>query len=430
MSYSLKLFIFSWGLYLLLFLITPGYSLSSELGQVAILDILFVFIILFVANLTRYFLNIHLANNNGNYIFISTVNSNRLIILTLVLALLGLMALMIDKISVQHIDYFEGLASAREQWRRLGEEREGVSSIYSVIGYLLSTSFVVTIAVIMLNLEKIITKKIGAIIVAIFLLLMMNSILIGGRSIILLTIAYAFSFYAIKLERGGKRYLFSRKTKIGLLILFFLTMTYIVYVFKSRADATQDGMLASSYLESMQENMHIEMVTWPAILEGEFPLIGSIIIFGMIAITYLSHSAFTFAEYLEHHSQYTDDSIILFNHFRGMVSKIGIIDTQNSEFFLAGLFPSFPGALFHDGGYILLFMGTMTLGFIVGAANYCAQTKKISLLHVGFISSIYTIIFLSPLLFAGDIMSFPFIVIEFILFSILSLNFRVKKCLA
>ena len=55
-----------------------------------------------------------------------------------------LAALTYDKLFIQKIDYSAGLAFAREEWRQLGEEREGqASSIFSVIGYLLGSSYYV-----------------------------------------------------------------------------------------------------------------------------------------------------------------------------------------------------------------------------------------------------------------------------------------------
>ncbi len=431
MPYSLRAFIGIWFLYFLFWTITPAHSLTSEMGQVLLLDMLFVLIISVVAILTHISLQFlfGIKNNKKYSIGFSSILSRRILTLTLLVALIGLMALIFDKIAIQKINYLDGLAGAREEWRRLGEARKGASSLYSMIGYLLSSSFIITLIPIVMNTDQVSVKRIRISLMALFFLMMANSILIGGRSIILITMAFAFAFYSIRLERGGRKYHFSRGEKMGLSILLLVSLSYVLYIFQSRASATHGGVIASTYLESMHTYMGMRSSLWPADLVDAFPRVGTVIVFAMLAVTYLSHSASTFAEYLQHQSEYTTDSMILLNHIRGILSKLGLIDQQNTEWFMSGRFPSLPGALFHDGGYLLLFTGTLTLGFLTGIANYYVRAGKISFLKLGFVSSIYTTLFLSPLLFVGDILSFPFIVLEFIMFGIIFIRIRlVIKC--
>lgn len=427
MSYSLRVFVGVWLLYFFLVLIAPAYSMTSEMNQVVFLDAGFVALTSLVAVLTNYFLEKKLRVDSGYYLRQVPGISEKLIRLTLSLALIGLLALMFDKIQVQHIDYSGELARAREEWRELGEGREGVSSPYSMIGYALSTCFILTLVPLMLSPRLLRPIKIGLALLGLFFFLMLNSILIGGRSIILLTLCFAVAFYVIRRERGDTAYTLSKKTKMGLLILGGITTIYIFYVFMSRASATHDGVSGAEYLEAMQEYMELKTAAWPALLEKSFPALGSLVAFGMLIITYLCHSAFIFAEYLQHQADYAGDPLILFNHMRGIFAKVALIGPQSTDWFLAGRFPSLPGALFHDGGYILLFVGTLILGGFVGIANFFTKAKQMSLVRIGFVSSIYTVLFLSPLLFAADIMSFPFIVFEFIMFGILFSKFRITK---
>ncbi|MGK5022796.1 O-antigen polysaccharide polymerase Wzy [Janthinobacterium lividum] len=427
MSYSLRVFVGIWILYFVMVSLAPAHSRTSEMGQVVFLDAGFVVLTSLVAVLTNYFLERKLRVDSGYYLEQVQGVSDKLIRLTLLLALVGLLALMFDKIQVQHIDYGGSLARAREEWRELGEGREGVSSPYSMIGYAFSTCFILTLIPLILNPKFLRPVKVGSALLGLFFFLMLNSILIGGRSIILLTLCFAIAFYVIRLERGGQAFTFSKKTKIGLIILAGVAIIYIFYVFMARASATHDGVSGAEYLQAMQEYMRLKTSAWPALLEREFPTFGSLVAFGMLTVTYLCHSAFIFAEYLQHQTDYASDSFILFNHMRDIFAKLGLIGPQSNDWFLAGRFPSLPGALFHDGGYILLFLGALVLGGVVGVANFFTKAKQMSFVRIGFVSSVYTILFLSPLLFAGDIMSFPFIVFEFIMFGVFFSKFRITK---
>lgn len=427
MSYSLRAFVGIWLLYFFLVAVAPAYSLTSKMHQAVVLDIFFVVLTLLVAVLTQHFLETNIRNDHTQRYAMPTGISRSILTVSILLALLGLLALMFDKIQIQHIDYSGELALAREKWRELGEGREGVSSMYSVMGYAFSTSFVVTLVPIMLKPASLSHVRIGITLCSLFLFLMLNSILTGGRTIILLALTFAFAFYSVHRERGGKVYTLSSGTKTGLMVLVALMTMYIFYVFMSRASATHDGVSASEYMEGMQEYMGLGTLAWPEKLESKFPIFGSIVAFGMLIITYLCHSIFIFAEYLQHQTEYDGDPLILFSHLRSLFSKLGILGSQSTDWFLAGRFPSLPGALFHDGGYFLLSTGALLLGSLTGCANFFARAKENSLLRIGFISSVYTVLFLSPLLFAPDLMSFPFIVLEFIMFGVLFSKFRITK---
>lgn len=342
----------------------------------------------------------------GGLIAITPKHGVALIAVSLAFSLLGLAALGFDRIGVQGVDFSKGIAAAREEWRRLGEAREGISSIYSVVGHALSTSYFVALAVIILDREVLPKALVGAAIAAIVALLLGGSLLAGGRTTLLLALAFSAAFLCLRREIKGRYRAPSARGLALAMCLILLAAAYAIYVFAERAAASNEDFV--DYAEG-------GIAFLGGALDPRLKLLdrgtaSSLLSLAMLATAYVTHSLYTFAAILE----YTDHGgTVLFGHVLTMAGRLGVIPPPDTDWFLAGRFPSLPGALYHTGGEPGLVLGAILLGVVVGLCNRAARLYARSLPGLGAVAACYVVAFLSPLAFAADLMSFPFIVAEF-----------------
>ena len=132
------------------------------------------------------------TNDTRRYLIgrpLQTSDVSRIVYIGMGLSALGFACLFFDRVVLQGIDYSQGIAIARELWRREGETREGVSSVFSVVGYIVGFSFFCSIAVAHLHWEHISKAARRTVFFGGLVLVMANSLLIGGRSIVLVQLA-------------------------------------------------------------------------------------------------------------------------------------------------------------------------------------------------------------------------------------------------
>lgn len=415
---ALKVFLAIWFGYFLLIAVNPIVSNGSGAYAAFLLQFLFVVVAGFWwgAGIT-----IPAGTRGAVLGAVDDRKIKRVIYLGIALSAFGTIAIAADRILLQGVDYSEGIAVARQQWRKIGEGRDGISSVWSVLGYLLSTSFVVSMWGLISHFEKLSRKYFARNVTLIFFLLMINSVLIGGRSIILLALAFALAFYCLRRARSFGRLRLGGKVKrrvalAGLAILFFLN-----YVFYARALTNDVG--GFEYMVGMVGYLGAKPADIMVSLHESFPVLADIVSYNVLVVTYLTHSFYTTAAIIEVGG---GDTFILFGYVRQLLSKLQVIGDVNLYWFLAGRFPSLPGALYHDGGAILSLIGACISGILAGGASFYSRRSRPSVIGDGMVASIFVVMFLSPFVLAVDIMSFPFIVAEFLLIGFLA-RFRLIR---
>lgn len=329
--------------------------------------------------------------------------------LSLALSALGLIALLIDKVIVQGIDYSGGLAAARIQWSSLAGEREHVSSIWSALGYLLSSCFFITVTVLTCHrVESSKTEKAAAWTLCIAFALA-NSALTGGRSLLLLLAATLAVLLALRGDLGLPLPRIEARTQLAATTGIVAIGAYALYIFAARAEL--NGVDVHSYAAEVLEHLGADPGPVFQRLSGE-TYFGKLAALATLALAYLVHSLFTFAAIVEAPHQEVD---LLFGHVKDLAAKVGLGTRPDSEWLLTGRFPSLPGALFIKGGMGLVAFTAACLGAAMALSVRLSQRFPNSLAVVAVWWAVQTTAVLSPMLAATELLNFPFVLAEFFL---------------
>lgn len=407
----IKKFIISWLIYWGMIALLPVHSSYPAVLSAISLQLFFVILVLLgylVPSLV--YKPQHLPTVSGAWIF----SARHIIYWALWLSAIGFAAMLYDKIKIQGINYMDGLAFAREQWRLIGEERDGkASSIWSALGYLLGSSYYIALVLLFVEPMSFRDGERISLVCIIFLLVLANSLITGGRSNFMLLFAFAIASFGAR-EGASLRLLFPnwRQLRVILLLVFF-ALFYLAYIFISRAEASD--LPISWYVENFLPYMGLEFDGW-YIKVSQIEWIAEIGHIMILMFGYLTHSLATFAAILDHP---TEDKIMIFGNIAALLYKLGFTQNPDTDWFLAGRFSSVPGAIWHQFGLI----GFIFLSFILGVVGFIttAWTSSLrgrrGLLPLGLYTMVATTLLLTPYVFAPDILSFTFVLISFIILS-------------
>jgi len=408
----IRKFLYCWLGYWLLVLLLPVHSLFPAVGEAFLLQVGFVLMVL-----VGYFsASPQLREVAMPGISMGDLGDARFIVrASLWMSLLGFACLLIDKVFIQHIDYSSGLAFAREQWRLLGEEREGkASSIWSILGYVFGSAYYVTLVAVFVQPHRFTNAQRAGALGATFIFALANSVITGGRSNFLLIAAVAVSALAARRGLGLRQVFASRRQRRYIAVILCAALAYIMYVFYSRAQA--GNVLVYLYVVNFMPYMGLEMDTWyqQVMTEG---FIGAAANLVVITLGYLSHSFSTTAAIIDAPLEH---KMILFSNFGGILYKFGLVDQPQTDWFLAGRFPSVPGALWHQFGLLGAIVVPYLLGLAGALATQWARQRPNRLLPLGAYVLISTTLLLTPFIFAPDLLAFPSVVVAFVLLAGLS----------
>jgi hypothetical protein len=323
----------------------------------------------------------------------------------IVISFIGLSFLLFDKIYIQGIDYSQGLAIARQEWRILGEERAGAaSSVYSAIGYLFGGAYFISLSLSISKLTIISDKTRLLYIILCLLLLLLNSAITGGRSSILLAMLFAVFGYFTRSSSSQKGLFFNRKYKRYASVIMVFVGGYVVYIFNLRATASEQmvGAYSLQFLEYLGfvPSDSFARIAYETSWGGTAALIN-------LTISYLTHSFATTAAIVDSNSNYGD---AIFVSFMTIGSKFGILPAP-VDWFLSGRFSSLPGAVYFQYGLFGLASWSAMLGMLAGRFAHIFSVTRGNIL-VFFLCSVFELILLmSPFLFAAEFLFFPSVLI-------------------
>lgn len=418
-----KHFFITWLAYWLAILILPVRSIYPEVYSAFLLQISFVALVLI-----GYF-GVVVVGGSHKPLSISReakLDIARLIKFSLLFSVIGTLFLIYDKLYVQNIDYSQGVAVAREAWRREGEQRAGgVSSIFSVLGYLLSSGYFVAATLLVIVGNELSTLKRLIIVLLIFILLMTNSFLAGGRSNVLLIAVFVVGAIAATRSWSFKEIFSSSWLRLIIYILSFSAFVYVLYVFSERAKAT--GVDPLSYLNGFLPYLGLELNSHILNGMGE-QILANVSSLLILSTSYITHSFSTTAAIMQHGP---GSETIVFVYPMKILFKLGLTPQPDSAWFLAGRFPSLPGALYYQFGLFGYSSIAFLIGMLSGIARVCYFLYPSSVLLLCFYLTMYSVLLVSPLLLVIDFMSFPFVVVSFIFVALTRKSFEfIKLCVA
>jgi len=393
----------------------PVESIYIATVQAFFLQLAFVFLVLAAYGATDFILNSRKVPKAGSFDISRTLT---LIKLALGLSLVGFILLIYDKIYIQGIDYSDGVAIVREQWRQLGEDRAGqASSVFSILGYLFGSAYYVAAVLAITQIKMLSNGQRVSIILACFLMVMANSVITGGRSNVLLFGVFIIGAMASRKELYLRKLLGGWLQRWIIILATGLSVLYTIFVFYQRAAASE--LNGTGYLLDFLPFLGLEPLEWYRSMldDGVLSSLSAILV---LAASYLTHSFATTAAIMDGP---IEDKTIIFSHIINILSKIGLANQPSDDWFLSGRFPSFPGALWHQFGGIGFVMGSLLLGVASAIAKAWTALRPNRLLPLGVFVMADVVLILTPLLFAGDFLSFPLILAAFVLLTV------VEKCL-
>lgn len=410
-----------WLIYWAVIALLPVHSIYPATTEAFALQCTFVALVLVSYTLTHAILGKPGLPVAGRFDLSTTPT---LIRIALGMSIIGFFFLTYDKVYIQGIDFSDGIAVAREEWRRVGEEREGqVSSIFSVMGYLMGSGYYVAAVLAVTQVRVLSARKRVWVLLGSFMLLMVNSAITGGRSNVLLIAVFILGALA---ARGGlnlRKIFDTQAQRRTVIVAAGLALAYTLFIFYQRAQASDVSAL--EYALDFLPFLGLEADEWyRSLMEGSIANSLSAIL--VLAVSYVTHSFATVAAIID---APTEDKTIMFLHIRGILSKLGLVNPPDGNWFLAGRFPSFPGALWHQYGGIGFVFGSLLLGVMSAFANAWTARQPARLLPLGVFVMVYGVLLLTPALFAADFLSFPFVAAAFVLISFVDRYLRPKKIL-
>lgn len=399
----IKRFLGIWILYWFIYFCQPVYSIyENVLGAFALQSL---FVILTVVFFTFGVSTVSSFANGPTDLRFDTREALFVIRSGIIISFIGLSFLLFDKIYIQGIDYSQGLAIARQEWRILGEERAGAaSSVYSAIGYLFGGAYFISLSLSISKLSVISDKMRLLYITLCLFLLLFNSAITGGRSSILLAVLFAVFGYFTKSGKSQKGLFFNRKyNRYALLIMGFVG-AYVVYIFSLRATASEQ--VVGAYSLQFLEYLGFVPSDWFARIAFETSWGGNAALINL-TISYLTHSLATTAAIVDSNNNYGN---AIFVSFMAIGSKFGIFPAP-VDWFLSGRFSSLPGAVYFQYGLFGLIAWSATLGMLAGRFARLFSVTRGNVL-VFFLCSLFELILLmSPFLFAAEFLFFPSVLI-------------------
>lgn len=416
----MKLFFGAWALYAVLFIVMP-FKLPSG-GNAEAIAIILAFLSIVALSYMAVLRLVRLPAITAP--FDTERGFHMLVWLGIGLSALGFALLIYDRIFIQKIDFSQGLAYARAQWTDLGSGRNTPSSIFSVAGYLLGSTYFVSLVMGLTRMHLMTRRQLAAVLGMVFLLAMINSAIAGGRTTLLLLVAFVVCALVLRAPGSVRERLSGRMFRRGSYALAIVMFIYVTYITLDRA--RNSDISIEAYLVGAVGYLQLELRSWYVehLRNSSFSeLTAPVVYIG----AYLTHSYAILCEIVNGPQE---DKVLIFGHALGLLSKLGLVAPPDGNWFLGGRFPSLPGALWHQFGPAGLVAGSAVLGAISAIAVQCYRAAPDFVLFQGFQICCGTILILSPLLFAADLMVFPFIVVGFVVIAAIQFALAPKSSVA
>lgn len=411
MKTIIKSYIQIWvGVYLMAFLIpaTSIYKISSRLSALGLITLFLTFLtVSLILSYSFFARNKERSNENK----VPQINKQRILSIIKICSLLslaGLSCFIIDKVFIQGVNYAEGLAVARYDYRDIGEGRTGVSSLYSALGYIFSGFSCIAFILSFVFFDQSKKWTLYGLLLP-FLDLMGVSVLTGGRTSIILIVAMVLCGRVLRKLLKYKTWPFNKKNTSLFIVLLVIIFFYVIYIFADRAQ--QSDKVAKFYAESMIIFLSGSVNPYFDKIEILPDLIQNFIYLCISLLAYLVHSNWVLEGVFELNNKYGEATFV---GFRDYLSKLGF-PFKHEEWSFEGKFISWPGALFHDIGLWGMVSFAIFHGILFGYCIYkIRDCKQITMFTLFLFFINFTIIITSPFICVIDILMFTPVCVSFI----------------
>jgi len=405
---TLRAFILVWLSYWLLWLLLPFESLYPGVSEAFGLQAAFVLLVILGFSFFGLWGRVPVYGD-----IFSAISWRYVLWGPLILSFVGLCFLMFDRVYYQGINYTQGVAVAREAWREAGEARGGgVSSAFSLLGNLLSNAYFLPMMYLIVSGNRVPRGVRNMALCVVFVLLFGTSALSGGRSNILLilifSVAASFSVQSFRLSDLAP----GIQKKMLLLFLVLSAIVYVVYVFSARADAT--GVDSRKYLEGFLPWLGLKLSCSDCLGGGAIEQLNSLF---LLVAGYLVHSFSTTAAVVDNGP---GEGAVFMIYPLNILFKFGLIGRPNTDWLMAGRFPSLPTVFYYQFGLVGGGVASFLLGFLAGVARYLYVFNSNSVIWFFLFVTFSSVLMCSPLLLVTEFMGYPSVFFTFLVFAFLN----------
>jgi hypothetical protein len=286
-----------------------------------------------------------------------------------------------------------------------------LSSLASAAGYLFAPFFAPALAFVHLYWEYYPYRLSTVTIVTSVFVLAAISVLTGGRTSIMLIVTMVTAVGVIRRVRG-QRALPGAKLVVyasaGLLLA--AAIGFSLLVFEHRAQG--GGRTAKAYAEEMVGDLGGRLTDKAYLLESLTPQASTIGYHLLTTGAYLIHSQWSL-ETLTYSGE--RPGFVLFNYVAVIMKRLGLAEQGLPETLLEGRFLTLPGTVYYSWGIAGMTTAAVIQGIAFLLITLFVHRPTVSILGLGVASLSLVVAFLSPLLFAVDVLFFPMIAMAFIM---------------
>lgn len=412
------LFIWTWGAYLVLALITPqdGYKVSFLAHATLWGHVLLTFFIACIFAKDR--------PRNKTGCSASEFGKKEIVPIFLVISLIGLGFHLYDKIFILGLEYDKGICFAKNQWVAKGLERSGaISSAASAIGHLTFNLIFVSLFFLTVCAEKWSFRKYLGYHLLCLVSILIYSGSIGNRTIPLILYASILVLSLWRKSVGLKLFPFgSKKLVIFVASFFVIFSSYFVFIFydRARCEIKSDVIGAEVPAEKISDyrESFVEMFGGQRSPDvPDFDKNGSVNKTGgqsrwrkladLLSLSglYIVHTQWTYDQILK---QEKHPGSNLINSVLGGMVKIGMLNEYPARSFSSRLL-HLPGSIFYSFGFSGLILFSILWGLLLARIDSVVYQFGV----YGIIGYFWVGLFnvLAPLTSAANLMGFPYLCI-------------------
>jgi oligosaccharide repeat unit polymerase len=392
-----------WFTYWILVLLLPVHSRYSSVHMGFLIQCTYVVLVAF-----GWFFGVHvLGQRSTSKIGIPNILFIRSFVVFIIFAsVVGFAFLLFDKVVIQGISFLDGFGSARVQWQNNADARTGkASSVFSATGYLLGQGYFLVPAIV-LHYGSVFKRGIrNRFILISVLLAMANSIITGGRSTILLFLAFTLAGLLAPSKRSYFNWKLLKKAALPAVLILVIAVIYSGYIFLSRAGMNDINSI--EYVVGWIEELTLIPNSF-LLSVIEIPVFGEIIGLGVLIIAYVTHSFSVTTAIWEFGN---DGKQVLFGALINLFARSGVIEMRDLDWYLSGKLASVPGSLYYQYGWTGLILGSGCLGILTGLLF--VKTKE----GGGVLSLMLYVILGSTVVLGPSFLALDFLMAPFILSS-------------